>query len=69
MFDFVLFGFVLVSAFQPAAKNTRKVIVATNIAETSITIDGIIYVVDSGFAKVRFFFVEVRFCWSSQWWG
>ena len=31
----------------------RKVVVATNIAETSLTIDGIVYVVDPGFVKVR----------------
>lgn len=33
----------------------RKVIVATNVAETSITIDGIKYVVDSGFMKLNYF--------------
>eukprot|EP00834_Sanchytrium_tribonematis_P001580 NODE_40_length_35084_cov_0.543519.p4 type:complete len:903 gc:universal NODE_40_length_35084_cov_0.543519:20800-18092(-) len=33
----------------------RKVIVATNIAETSLTIDGIKYTVDSGFCKLKVF--------------
>lgn len=31
----------------------RKVIVATNIAETSLTVDGIMYVVDAGFSKLK----------------
>ncbi|CAI6342234.1 unnamed protein product [Periconia digitata] len=39
--------------FQKAPENTRKVIVSTNIAEASVTIDGIIYVVDSGYVKLR----------------
>lgn len=42
-------------AFQPAARGHRKVVVATNIAETSITIEGIAYVVDSCFVKLRWF--------------
>ncbi|PLB34616.1 putative ATP dependent RNA helicase [Aspergillus candidus] len=39
--------------FEPAPENTRKVIVSTNIAEASVTINGIVYVVDCGFAKLR----------------
>lgn len=39
--------------FSPAAENTRKVILSTNIAEASVTIDGILYVVDCGYAKIR----------------
>lgn len=39
--------------FVPSAPNTRKVILSTNIAETSLTISGIKYVIDSGFVKRR----------------
>ncbi|KAL1956973.1 hypothetical protein VTO42DRAFT_6462 [Malbranchea cinnamomea] len=39
--------------FEPAPENTRKVIVSTNIAEASVTIDGIVYVVDCGYSKLR----------------
>ena len=41
--------------FSPAKKGYRKVVVATNIAQTSITIPGIRYVVDSGFVKEKMF--------------
>ncbi|CAN7992938.1 unnamed protein product [Ixodes hexagonus] len=37
--------------FEPTPPGARKVVLATNIAETSLTIDGIIYVIDPGFCK------------------
>lgn len=39
--------------FKPTPHNTRKVVVATNIAEASITINGIVYVIDCGYVKLR----------------
>jgi ATP-dependent RNA helicase DDX35 len=39
--------------FEPAPENTRKVVFSTNIAEASVTIDGITYVIDTGYAKLR----------------
>lgn len=39
--------------FQKAEKGIRKCVVATNIAETSLTVDGIMYVVDSGYCKLK----------------
>ncbi|KAE8745677.1 hypothetical protein FOCC_FOCC007678 [Frankliniella occidentalis] len=37
--------------FEPTPPGARKVVLATNIAETSLTIDNIIYVIDPGFCK------------------
>lgn len=41
--------------FQKAPDGLRKCVVATNIAETSLTVDGIKYVVDSGYCKLKVF--------------
>ncbi|KAL5998475.1 ATP-dependent RNA helicase [Asimina triloba] len=41
--------------FSPAPKGKRKAVVSTNIAETSLTLEGVVYVVDSGFSKQRFY--------------
>jgi len=42
-----------VKIFEPAPPGARKCVIATNIAEASLTIDGIYYVIDPGFAKVK----------------
>uniref|UniRef100_A0A5B7BS90 RNA helicase n=1 Tax=Davidia involucrata TaxID=16924 RepID=A0A5B7BS90_DAVIN len=39
--------------FEPTPEGARKVVLATNIAETSLTIDGIKYVIDPGFCKMK----------------
>ncbi|KAJ9053700.1 hypothetical protein DSO57_1021761 [Entomophthora muscae] len=41
--------------FEPTPDDARKVVLATNIAETSITIDGISFVIDPGFSKQKSF--------------
>lgn len=44
------------NVFLPPPRSIRrKVIVATTIAETSVTIDGVVFVVDSCFVKLAFF--------------
>jgi ATP-dependent helicase HrpB len=45
-------GAVQDRAIQPAPKGSRKVVLATSIAETSLTIEGVRIVVDSGVARV-----------------
>lgn len=41
--------------FQPTPPHTRKIVLATNIAETSVTVSGVRYVVDCGKAKMKQF--------------
>ena len=57
--------------FPLPPKNTRKIIISTNVAETSITIPGVKYVIDSGRFKTRIFnantgFHELQVCRISQ---
>ena len=46
--------------FEPTPPNARKVVLGTNIAETSLTIDGIVYVVDPGFSKQKVYNPRIR---------
>lgn len=39
-------------ALVPPERGIRKVVVSTNIAEASVTMEGIVYVIDCGFVKV-----------------
>jgi ATP-dependent helicase HrpB len=49
------------AALRPAAAGRRKVILATSIAETSLTIEGVRVVVDGGFARVPRFVPRTGF--------
>ncbi|CAK9302233.1 unnamed protein product [Gordionus sp. m RMFG-2023] len=43
------------NALEPALSHKRKCIISTNVAETSLTINGIVYVIDCGYEKIKFF--------------
>ena len=43
------------AVFPPAPEGKTKIVVATNIAETSVTIDGITSVIDSGLSKMNYY--------------
>jgi pre-mRNA-splicing factor ATP-dependent RNA helicase DHX15/PRP43 len=46
--------------FDQTPPGMRKVVVSTNIAETSLTIDGIVYVIDPGFSKQKVYNPRIR---------
>ncbi|CAG9840350.1 unnamed protein product [Diabrotica balteata] len=46
--------------FKPPPNGYRKVVVATNVAETSVTIPGIVHVIDCGFVKLKWYNTETH---------
>uniref|UniRef100_A0A7N2LQJ9 RNA helicase n=1 Tax=Quercus lobata TaxID=97700 RepID=A0A7N2LQJ9_QUELO len=52
--------------FTPTPRGKRKVVISTNIAETSLTLEGIVYVVDSGFSKQRFYNPNQFQAWTKE---
>ena len=60
-------------AFNPPPSGKRKIVFSTSIAETSVTIDGVVYVIDSGMANVSGYdqlrnmtFLDIRFITKSS---
>ncbi|KAH3677125.1 hypothetical protein WICMUC_001880 [Wickerhamomyces mucosus] len=45
--------------FRKTKKGFRKIVVATNVAETSLTVDGISYVIDSGYSKLKVYNAKI----------
>jgi len=57
------------AVFEPTPANTRKIIVSTNIAESSVTIENVVYLIDCGFVKIKYFDYfkgNVSFCQNKQ---
>eukprot|EP00898_Chlorokybus_atmophyticus_P006194 jgi/Chlat1/6576/Chrsp45S05942 len=46
-------GDIMARVFAPPPEHCRRAIIATNIAETSLTVDGVVYVVDPGMVKLK----------------
>lgn len=43
--------------FYHISQTLQQVVVSTNIAETSLTIDGVVFVIDPGFAKQKVMYI------------
>ncbi|KXS10462.1 P-loop containing nucleoside triphosphate hydrolase protein [Gonapodya prolifera JEL478] len=59
------------SVFKPMKRGVRRIVVSTNVAETSVTIDGVIHVIDTGRVKETNFDPQTRMqslveTWCSQ---